>query len=366
LLVKLGGFGYGPAGSMKITGVRIKNFKALEDLSLQLVGQDGVTPRPVTLVLGDNGSGKTTLLQAIALTLSLATRDTQEPAKFEWPGFLAERVGSLGTSRVELDVVFDTAELAATKRLHERWAKRVTPERRASLAPPEGHGAVMLVYESGALSSPQGEGAISQFLGRFFLRSLEKTDPSVRSVYPQIGGVFWFDQQRNLSTIRRGSRDGVEGLRSFLVEWYAHHKSERVTLESDYLQRLEELFARFFPGARFVGTELRAGEFAPGEQESYFLIERHGRVYDLAEMSSGEQAVFPLLYEFIQRRIARSIVLVDELELHLHPPQQQRLMTALRRIGPDCQFIVTSHSPYLEQITPDEDEIRLEGGQRCL
>jgi len=42
------------------------------------------------------------------------------------------------------------------------------------------------------------------------------------------------------------------------------------------------------------------------------------------------------------------------------------LLAALRAIGPDCQFIVTTHSPYLEEATPDEFEIRLPGGRRCL
>jgi predicted ATP-binding protein involved in virulence len=54
------------------------------------------------------------------------------------------------------------------------------------------------------------------------------------------------------------------------------------------------------------------------------------------------------------------------LELHLHPPQQQVLISSLQRIGPDCQFILTSHSPYLETVTPAENEIRLPGGSPCL
>jgi len=82
-------------------------------------------------------------------------------------------------------------------------------------------------------------------------------------------------------------------------------------------------------------------------------------------MSSGEQAVFPILYDFVRQEVARSIVLIDELELHLHPPEQQALLAALRRLGPDCQFIVTSHSPYLESVTPPEEEVRLKGGLRC-
>jgi predicted ATP-binding protein involved in virulence len=83
-------------------------------------------------------------------------------------------------------------------------------------------------------------------------------------------------------------------------------------------------------------------------------------------MSSGEQAVFPLIFEFTRQNIAKSIVLIDELELHLHPPQQQALLSALRKLGPDCQFIISTHSPYLEKAIPEEEEIRLPGGRRCL
>jgi predicted ATP-dependent endonuclease of OLD family len=101
-------------------------------------------------------------------------------------------------------------------------------------------------------------------------------------------------------------------------------------------------------------------------KDFYFLIDRDGRIYDLAEMSSGEQAVFPLIYEFVRLDIQRSIVLIDELELHLHPPEQQRLLAALPKIGPDCQFIITTHSEFLSSAIPNEQEVRLERGTRCL
>ena len=119
------------------------------------------------------------------------------------------------------------------------------------------------------------------------------------------------------------------------------------------------------PGARFVGTQPMSFE-GTAEPTSYVLLERDGLTYDIAEMSSGEQAVLPILYEFVRQSVARSVVLLDELELHLHPPEQQALLAALRKIGPDCQFFVTIHSPYLESVTPPEEEVRLEGGQRCL
>jgi predicted ATPase len=184
----------------------------------------GQGPRSLTALIGDNGSGKTTLLQAIALTLSMATRRTPDMALFDWHGFLPERVPLLGPTRVDLDVVFNPEEVAVT----------------------------------------------------------------------------------------------------------------------------EELFA------------------APKVGNFYFLIERDGRVYDLAEMSSGEQAVFPLIYEFVRLDIRRSIVLIDELELHLHPPEQQRVLAALPKIGGDCQFFITTHSEFLTSTIPADRIVRLEKGLRCL
>ena len=42
---------------------------------------------------------------------------------------------------------------------------------------------------------------------------------------------------------------------------------------------------------------------------------------------------------------AEAIVLIDEVDLHLHPSWQQRILTDLRRTFPNTQFIVSTHSP---------------------
>ncbi|WP_375769714.1 AAA family ATPase [Archangium gephyra] len=346
---------------MHLTHLHIQNFKGIDQLNVPVLEEGSDQPRPLTMLLGDNGSGKTTVLQAIALTLSLATRQTPEPAQFQWTGFLAERVSSRGPTRVELDVLFEPDELDATHELFQQWHQAGRPGEHPPLHPPTRHSLVKLVYSNGGLSSPQGPGALSQFLGRFFISALSKTQPHIRPAYlPRVGGAYWFDQHRNLRTI------GYSKLREYLVGWWGFHTSPRKTEASDYLMRLETRFAELFPGTHFAGVEPREVGQAPSAADSYFLIERDNRAYDLAEMSSGEQAIFPLIFEFVRLGIARSVVLIDELELHLHPPQQQVLISSLRRIGPDCQFIVTSHSPYLEEVTPAENELRLPGGQPCL
>lgn len=120
-------------------------------------------------------------------------------------------------------------------------------------------------------------------------------------------------------------------------------------------------------GVEAISSRGYIGASGPfGANDFYFLLEAQGRTYDLAEMSSGEQAVFPLVYEFVRLDISNSIVLIDELELQLHPPEQQRLLASLPRLGASCQFVISTHSPYLTDAIPNEHGIRLEGGSRCL
>ncbi len=341
---------------MQLSHLQITCFKRLAELSLSFVADDN-RPRPITLILGDNGSGKTTLLQAIALVLGLATRKLNAPGDLKWPGFLPERMSTRGATRIELGVEFDATELETTRQLYTQWVQRARPELTQSIPAPSALPHVTLLYQDGALSCAEGPPAMSQFLGRFFTRHLVRTDPTLRRRFLELGDVFWFDQNRNLAS--------MEDLRAFLVSWWSYHVSPRRPGGIDFLAQLEGDLAQVFPGVRFVGTQPMSFE-STSEPTSYVLLERDGLGYDIAEMSSGEQAVLPVLYEFVRQSVARSVVLLDELELHLHPPEQQALLAALRKVGPDCQFLVTTHSPYLESVTPSEEEVRLEGGQRCL
>lgn len=347
---------------MQITRLHIEHFKGVKSLDIDFLDELTGEPRPFTLLLGDNGSGKTTVLQAIALTLSLATHKTEEPDKLEWPGFLAERLGSGGKTRVELGVRFTADELSRTRELHLAFRKA----KPTKLPVPGQSQDVNLVFADGTLNAVEGEEAISQFLGRHFIKSLIQTQPAHRRSFPRVGDVFWFDQNRNLDRLGEGKEVGIERLRGFLVSWWAFHKSPGVTPDTDYLARLEKPFRTLFPGTSFEGVAPRDIGRAPSAENAYFLLKNGERTYDLAEMSSGEQAVFPLLYEFVRQSIAQSVVLIDELELHLHPPQQQKLVSSLAGLGQGCQFIVTTHSPFLEQVTPNEQEVRLPGGHPCL
>src|SRR5258707_15321186 len=117
---------------MKLKHVEIRNFKGVRSVEFSTESPSHA-PRPLTALLGDNGSCKTTILQAIALTLSLATRRTRDMASFSWHGFLPERVPSLGHTFVELSVVFEPEEVALTSELFLEWQESLPSDRRQTM-----------------------------------------------------------------------------------------------------------------------------------------------------------------------------------------------------------------------------------------
>ncbi|MHC4880851.1 MAG: AAA family ATPase [Planctomycetota bacterium] len=366
---------------MNLRTVKVANFKGIKKLDFDLLNLEK-HPRELTCIVGDNGSGKTSVLQAIALPLSIATRRIRYAHELDWHGFLPERISSLGPTRIELEVEFTTDEIRITQELFQKWYDSLTTDFRESkqITAPSDSRIVTLTYEQNRLSSAQGIPGLHQFLGRYYVKALQKSEPGLRDLYASLGDIFWFDQHRNLGSVsaQRFSNDdgpngnteswlaGVENLREFLVGWWGYHTSHDKSYGKDYIPDLETGFQRIFPDRRFIGTAPRQSGGSKAMGDFYFLIQSRDRVYDLAEMSSGEQSIFPLLYEFVRLDIAHSIVLLDELELHLHPPEQQRLLTSLSKLGPDCQFIVTTHSQFLTNAIPDEQEVHLEGGTRCL
>ncbi len=60
---------------------------------------------------------------------------------------------------------------------------------------------------------------------------------------------------------------------------------------------------------------------------------------------------------------SEAVVLIDEIELHLHPSWQQRILDDLTRTFPRTQFIVSTHSPQITTVKPEHIvELRREGG----
>ena len=116
---------------------------------------------------------------------------------------------------------------------------------------------------------------------------------------------------------------------------------------------------RIVPGVSDPRIKLRPLRFAVSmEPES-------GKPEELAldQLSGGYRIVLALAAD-LARRMAQgnphlpdpleseAIVLIDEVDLHLHPEWQQRVLVDLRRTFPNTQFIVSTHSPQVLTTVP--------------
>ncbi len=96
------------------------------------------------------------------------------------------------------------------------------------------------------------------------------------------------------------------------------------------------------------------------------LVDKNGASLDLSQLSDGERSFLALVCD-LGRRLALAnprldsplkgagVVLIDELELHLHPKWQREVKQKLRNTFPNIQFITTTHSPFvIQSLRPGE------------
>ena len=108
------------------------------------------------------------------------------------------------------------------------------------------------------------------------------------------------------------------------------------------------------------------------EPSLQLVINKGKKVIDIKQLSDGERSFVALISD-LGRRLALAnpdlanpllgagVVLIDEIELHLHPKWQLELLENLRTIFPNIQFIVTTHSPYIIQTAREGELISLDG-----
>lgn len=136
---------------------------------------------------------------------------------------------------------------------------------------------------------------------------------------------------------------------------YRNQKLEIVRLAiNTFLNKFE--FAKF--SNLRVERSPRSHDFTPVkfQDTTSLVVDKNGERFEFLQLSSGEKMMLSLVVD-IARRLAianpsldnklegEGIVLIDEIDLHLHPQWQRKLLPALTHTFPNIQFIVTTHSP---------------------
>ena len=338
---------------MKLASVEIRNFRAIEEVTLPLHPQ-------LTVLHGENALGKTSVLRAIAVGLDAAAAFLPGQSPLPRHSDADPRRGAKPPDvRVRLE---STAGLA--------WE---------------------CVWEGGDYWKPDGEENLRKSLGRIYEADRSGKKPL------DLPLMAFYDTERTTLESPKKSRGFPEG-----EKYHRYRALERALAAS---ASFPDFFQWFYA---MENQELREqktrGDFEHQHQglaavrraicsvldnvsnpsirveppgfEVTIRADNRDQKLDLDQLSGGYRATLAFAGDLAWRMAlgnphfddpltSEAVVLIDEVELHLHPAWQQRVLGDLTRTFPNAQFVVTTHSPQVLTTVKPEQVVTLvrEDGQ---
>ncbi len=346
---------------MKVKSLHLRGYKRFADKPLNFFDEDTGRIRNLTVLVGRNGAGKTTVLQAIASLLGKAVGKLKKPSSLIWPGYNYQLLNSSANIQAELTVSFDEVERAATYELHQR----LFPDQDISQEPEI---QISLNYLNDTLRFPRFPHNANQFKGRFYAIEVRKLERDSWQNFDRVGSVMWYPEHRTSTSLSGENGESSKQLsedmlRHRLAEFYSFDQNfggQEREGQRNVFQTLNRHFNSVFRTKTLRGPNPNIRTDIDKPPFFFLNDESDHQLYELSEMSGGERAMFPILFDFAFWKINKSVILIDELELHLHPPLQQAFLTALSSLGTDNQFIITTHSDYVASLVTEDQLIRLD------
>ncbi len=356
---------------MQIDTLNIENF--------QLFAQREFTFHPrFNLLVGVNGSGKTSLLRALAVALG---------------GWAHAYIKDDSNHRPILDTEIRLVQV------DQRFDRTKSTELRAS-------GQATIVDRYGAIR----EGYIAWTTARSDGSAESNLTGTIRyGNYPR-------DYSLNFATLGRDVLNYIEHGKKFNLPLIAFYECDRIwksgktinPADSAKVQysRFDAYLDCFHTGANhnLLGEWLLKNEMASLQkkqdtpvllsiraaakmalegctglrfdfEEGRVLVEfENQKITPFEHLSDGQRIILGLFCDLARRAAilnphlageassqTRGVVLIDELDLHLHPRWQRTIIEGLRKLFPQIQFICTTHSPFLIQSLRDARLIMLDG-----
>ena len=344
---------------MYLRHVAIRNIKCFEDFELSFLNADG-SIRKWTTLLGQNGFGKSTLLQAIAVPLAGpgATRELL-PVADGW----ARRGKPFGEIEAELGVTPGDQQMPRWPKKSPYRCKFVVTGQSSEQSPKEVVSTVPSVVEwVGRTGRPKEKEQLTRQLNR-----LKKTAWAERKhgwlacgygPFRRLSGGHQ-DADRILYSGRRSAQfltlfredAALTNAESWLVGLHNTAREEDAS-SARALAQVKAAFAnQFLPEHATLIVDARLAR-----------LQLTGRDPTLFQsLSDGYRSMLALGLDLLRWLIAAfpdsqdpatesGVVLIDELDAHLHPMWQQQIGEWLQTKFPNIQFIVATHSPFLAQV----------------
>ena len=324
-----------------------ENFRCFETLELSIEDD-------LTVLFAENGGGKSALLSALAMGIAVIQRDSPKDLR-------------LTPSR-------DPRLIALDEKGRREPAGPCTLIWRAEI----GGNAVQWATSVNAASGKtrRDHGAI--------VEAIERTRaPGERWPLFAWYGTDRMGRTRNRRRMRRPTADRWDGYASaldpslddgVLLHWFSDE------ILSDTVRRREGQEERFLDAA--VAEAMVRGTpgvariwYEPRENGPMVRFES-GQVAAWSELSDGFHVFLAMIGDIARRAImlnekdggeapgrAEGVILIDEIDLHLHPRWQRIALDGLRKAFPKLQFIISTHSPQVLSSALNRQVRRLVNGQ---
>ncbi len=312
---------------MKLKSVEIENYRAIEHLALQLDSS-------LAVFHGDNAHGKTSVLSAIAVGLGSI------------PTLLPDisGIGFLKTDRRQrrsLQIKLTTADGITWRRTMGPQGRRHTVRRELKEA-----------MENIVSADREEFQPLDLPIVAFY-----DTD---RAVFDQPRRRRGFKSEFPRYAALEGALSARTNFREFFKWFYAKENEElreqKQRLDFNFplkdLDAVRRAIMSMIPGVSDPRIELRPLRFVVSVESEQDELE----ALSIDQLSGGYRIVLALAADLAWRMAqgnphledplsSEAVVLIDEIELHLHPSWQQRILADLSRTFPNAQFIVSTHSP---------------------
>ena len=319
---------------MRVTRLKLANLRVIEEAEFRF--QPGFN-----LIVGVNGVGKSSMLDALRVCLSaFVKRANKLRAPVEAFTLGDIRVGANALS-VECSAQICSSEHRYL--IHKPCEASAPQKKKAGMPREQVHDTPEKVSFLGAAPTPMTGGEPG---GRplAVLFSTNRAVPSERAPSKSVaagGTAAAFADAFANRELRLGE----------LAAWMRVQEtlqSERAPA-GQALAAFEDAVSRFLPGYAHLRVD--------SNERPRLLIDRDRSTVAVQQMSDGERGTLALVLDLTRRLVqanpemsdpvaeAEAVVLIDEIDLHLHPKWQRQIVHNLTAAFPLCQFIATTHSP---------------------
>ena len=309
-----------------ITSIHINEVRHLKNIEIKLNSEK----RQHLILTGKNGSGKTSVLMAIRSYLSSISQGNFNHLQNDYPGWITMYQKNLENAQTEVQ------KYEAKKNLSNVITR-------------------MALYKQGIdIAFLNGETVEENYTLGDFVIAFFPADRS--SVIQRVHGVEDVKLDQNYSLDAKPSQ--------ILLKYMVHLKTQQSYARNEHDEstaaKIDAWFIRFEDAFKVLLCD-DSIKLVYDYKNYNFLIKQKGRnPYSFDELSDGYSAIIGIVADLILRMDhnwllkgelsqydVEGVVLIDELETHLHVELQRKILPFLTEFFPRIQFIITTHSAYI-------------------